>query len=566
MTQIELAVRGATVVDGTGRPPFRADLGIAEGRIAEISDRVHGDKEIDASGRHVFPGFVDIHTHYDAQALWDPELSPSSWQGVTTAVCGNCGFSLAPVRPQDRVVLLEILEKVEDMHLATMRAGIEWDFETYPQYLDALARRQPAINVGGYVGHSAVRVYAMGRAASERTATSEELDRMRRLVADSLRGGALGFSTDRAGFILGAAGRPVPSVVASQEEVESLMGVPGEVGQGIVHIAPGDDYRWLYERAPGMGTAINWSSILAYPSGSTTRTPHQEKLAHQAQAADLGADVWAQVTCRPINQSVTLADPTPLSTVPAFAEVFELPRHRRSQCYVDSTWRSRAQRDLEASSVPLQWESITLAETASHPDLVGCSIGSIARSTGRRPLDVLCDLALDDGLEARFSVTFANGDPEAVRQLLDGHQCVLGLSDAGAHVSQICDAVMPTDFLSRWVRDREVMPLEHGVRKLTGELADLLEIDRGYLEVGRPADMVVMDYAALDPGPIRRVRDMPAGGERLVADAPAGIEAVVVNGVPIRLHDEVVVADLERRPGQVVRSGVAGTARRPARA
>jgi N-acyl-D-aspartate/D-glutamate deacylase len=549
-----LAIRGGTVVDGTGRPPYRADVGITDGRIVEIADRVEGREEIDASGRLVAPGFVDVHTHYDAQALWDPELSPSSWQGVTTVVLGNCGLSLAPVAPAGRDVLLRTLEKVEDMRLATMQAGIDWDFETYPEYLDAVARRGPVINVGGYVGHTAVRVYVMGDDAAERPATADEVAAMCRIVAESLRGGALGFSTDRAGFIAGAGGRPLPSVVADRDEVEALMRVTDEVGRGIVHIAPGDDYRWLYELDPPLTRPINWSSILAYRPGSTTRLSYKVKLADLAAGRRAGADLWAQVTCRPIQQLISLRNPSPFSPVPAFEDVFAVPIDQRAAVYADPSWRARAAAGLAESSIPVRWDSFSVAESARSPQLVGRSLESIAQERGGSPLDAMCDVAVADGLETRFAITFANDDPDAVRELLLGEGAIMGLSDAGAHVSQICDAVLPTDFLAGWVRDREVMPLEAGVRKLTGELADVLAIDRGYLEVGRPADVVVLDYAALGPGPIRRVQDMPAGGERLVGDAPTGIDAVVVNGVAIRRDGAPVPDRLRQRPGTVLRS------------
>src|SRR5262245_17161466 len=247
MVDVELAIRGGTLVDGSGRPAVQADVGISGGRLVAIGEHVRGADEIDAAGRLVLPGFVDIHTHYDAQVLWDPLLSPSLWQGVTSVVAGNCGFSIAPARDAGRDALLRTLETVEDMRMATMRAGITWDFETYPEFLDAVARREPAINFGGYVGHTAVRVYVMADAAAERVATDVELDAMRQVVADALRAGALGFSTDRAGFIAGAGGRPVPSMLASQAEVEALMRVTAETGRGIVHIAPGDDFHWLYD-------------------------------------------------------------------------------------------------------------------------------------------------------------------------------------------------------------------------------------------------------------------------------------------------------------------------------
>jgi N-acyl-D-aspartate/D-glutamate deacylase len=440
------------------------------------------------------------------------------------------------------------------MRMATMQAGIEWDFETYPEYLDAVARRGPLINVGGYVGHTAVRVYVMGDDAAERAATGDEVETMRRIVAESLRGGALGFSTDRAGFILGAGGRPLPSVVADRDEVEALMRVTDEVGRGIVHIAPGDEYGWLYELEPPLTRPINWSSILAYRPGSTTRLSYKVKLADLAAGRRAGAPLWAQVTCRPIQQLISLRNPAPFSTVPAFAEVCALPLEQRASWYADAAWRARAVEGLAASSIPVRWDAFSVAESARSPLLVGRSLASIADERGSTPFDAMCDIAVADDLATRFAITFANDDPDAVRELLLGEGAIMGLSDAGAHVSQICDAVLPTDFLAGWVRDREVMALEAGVRKLTGELADLLGIDRGYVRAGRPADVVVLDYASLGPGPIRRVQDMPAGGERLVGDAPTGIDAVVVNGVPIRRDGAPTPDRLERRPGTVVRS------------
>jgi N-acyl-D-aspartate/D-glutamate deacylase len=251
---------------------------------------------------------------------------------------------------------------------------------------------------------------------------------------------------------------------------------------------------------------------------------------------------------------VTLREPAPFSTVPAFGEVLATAPDRRRDLYADPGWRARAERDLMASSIPLRWDVVTVAETGAHPESIGHSVAALADRGSRTPFETMCELALDDELATRFAITFANDDPAAVRDLLVGDGCILGLSDAGAHVSQICDAIMPVDFLAHWVRERDVMPLERGIRKLTGELADVIGLDRGYLQVGQPADMVVLDYERLDPGPVRRVRDMPADGERLVADAPVGIEVIVVNGVPIRRDSVTVALADDDRPGQILRS------------
>ena len=236
----DLAIRGGTVIDGTGNPGRRADLGIANGRITEIDQTVKAPKEIDATGRLVCPGFIDCHTHYDPQVLWDPWLSSSCWHGVTSVVAGSCGYSIAPTKAADRASLIRTLDKVEDMRVATLEAGVNWDFETYGEYLDVIQRRGLAVNFGGYVGHTAVRLYVMGQDAYEREATPEEINRMKAAVAEAIQGGALGFSTDRAGFHLGDGGRPVPSIAASQQETEALIGVTAEIGRGVVHVAPGE--------------------------------------------------------------------------------------------------------------------------------------------------------------------------------------------------------------------------------------------------------------------------------------------------------------------------------------
>jgi N-acyl-D-aspartate/D-glutamate deacylase len=551
----ELAIRGGMVVDGSGRAPYRADVGIALGRVVVIGADVRGDDEIDATGRLVTPGFVDVHTHYDPQVVWDPTLSPSCWHGVTSVVAGNCGYSIVPTRPEHRGTLLRTLDKVEDMRLATLEAGLTWTFESYAEYLDSVARRGCAINFGGYVGHTPVRLYVMGEAAYERAATEDELGAMRRLVADSIRGGALGFSTDRAGFHLGDGGRPVPSMAAGQDEAEALMLVTAEIGQGTVHVAPGENYHWVYDLQRRLGRRINWSAILTYPeAASSSRADYRTKLADHVQARADGADVWVQVTCRPISQEISMAEPTAFYVMPAFADLVALPTERRPALYADLRWRARAGSDIDRTGLlATRWATMPITASPSHPELVGVSLGTIAETRGRAPWDVLCDIALDDGLRTRFSITFANDDVEGVTALLRGDGCIMGLSDAGAHVGQICDAVMPTDFLANWVRDRGVMPVEQGIRKLTGEIADVVGLDRGYVREGGAADLVVLDLERLSPGPIRRVRDMPGGGERLIADQPEGIDAVVVNGVPIR-RDGAALENLTRLPGTVLRS------------
>jgi N-acyl-D-aspartate/D-glutamate deacylase len=553
---LDVAIRGGTVVDGTGALPRLADVGIAGGRVAEIAPNLHAPRELDAAGLLVLPGFLDLHTHYDPQVLWDPEVTPSSYQGVTSVVAGNCGFSLAPCPEEMRASMLRTLDGVEDMRVDTLRAGIEWTFETHPEYLARVAHQGTAVNFGGYVGHTAVRLAVMGQAGYEREADDAEVAAMHAVVVDALAGGALGFSSDRSGFHRADGGHPVPSVVATQLELETLMGATRDAGRGIVHCAPGERYHWLYEFQPRLGRPITWSAIITYPRETTARAWWGDKIAYHLEYRARGADVHPQVTSRPVSFRISMREPSPFYMVPAFARVKAAAPDARSDVYADAEWRAEARAELDGGTfVDPRWDNFAIAEAITDPAIEGRAVADLAAERRQHPLDVVLDLAIADP-EARFSVTFANDDLDGVSTLLTTEGCVLGLSDAGAHVSQICDAPLPTDFLGRWVRDRDLMPVEAGVHRLTGELADLLGLaDRGRLVPGAAADVVVVDWATLDPGPIRRVRDLPGGGDRLVADRPAGIAHILVNGVPITADGHRTVADLDHLPGHVLDNG-----------
>jgi N-acyl-D-amino-acid deacylase len=545
----ELVIRGGTVVDGTGRPARRADVRVHDGLVVEVAEGLRGDTELDASGCVVAPGFLDLHTHYDPQVLWDPWLTPSSHQGVTGVVAGNCGFSIAPCRPASRGSLLRTLDKVEDMRVATLEVGVDWSFETYADYLARVARAGTAINFSGYIGHTALRMWAMGEAAWEREATTAELDVMRDQIRDALAAGAVGFSTDRGPFHRGDGGRVVPSAVATQVEVEALMTVCAEERRGIVHCAPGENFRWLYDFQLRLGRPVTWSAILAYPRGAQSKAHWADKIdAHRAGVAR-GADVHPQVTCRPVAFLFTMGEPTVFAMVPAFGAVLAADRAGRAALYRDPAWRDRARHEINHDRhVDARFDTFTIGESPRR-ELEGRSIVDLARERGCDPFDVVCDIALADDLATRFAVTFANDDVAAVSALLGADGCVLGLSDAGAHAGQICDAAMPTDFLANWVRDRELMAPEAGIHRLTGELADLLELPaRGYVAPGYWADLVVLDWERLAPGPTRRVADLPGGGDRLVTDQPAGVVHVLVNGIPIRA-DERQLSESPTLPG-----------------
>jgi N-acyl-D-aspartate/D-glutamate deacylase len=547
----ERAIRGGLVVDGSGRPGVRADIGIDGGRITELARSVDGADEIDASGCLVTPGFIDLHTHYDPQVLWDPFLSPSSQLGVTAVVAGNCGFSLAPCGPGERDATIATMCNVEDMRADTLRAGIEWNFSTYGEYLQVIAARGTGINFGGYVGHTAVRQWVMGDDAYERKATPDEVDRMAAVVQESIRSGALGFSSDRSPFHRGDKGRPVPSAVADMAEVEALWRAVDEIGRGLIHVAPGENFPWVYDLAATVGRPITWSAILAYPDDASSKAPWSSKIAYHREHLAPGARVHPQVTCRPLTFQVTMAEPTTFYMVPAFARVAAASLEERPAIYRDPEWRRAACEELDSGAyVDIRWPTFVVSETGDET-VSGSSLADLASRENRHPLEIALDIALRDALKTRFTINFANNDASAVSTLLSEPGLVLGLSDAGAHVSQICDALMPLDYLSRWVRDRELCTPEAGIHRLTGELAELIGLDRrGLLAEGYAADIAVLEWDELDPGEVRRVHDFPAEGDRLVADAPRGLRHVVVNGVPIRrAHAPSWPA---RLPGQIL--------------
>jgi N-acyl-D-aspartate/D-glutamate deacylase len=545
MSMADLVIRGGTVYDGAGGPGRVADIAIEDRVIREIGTGVRGARELDASGCAVTPGFIDIHTHYDAQVFWDPALRPSSYHGVTTVVAGNCGFTIAPTRPEHHDTIVRTLENVEDMDPATLSAGVVWEFETFPEYLDAVGRRGTDLNFTAYIGHSALRLYVMGDAAYERAATAEEVERMCALVTEALAVGAAGFSTSFSFAHRGVDGKPVPSRFAEAEEVDALFRAVGATGKGVVLITPGKQcgYADVYEWSPRIGRPFTYP-LFASPGGK-----HLEPVALHDAGLARGSEVWPQVTPRPLTMQFTMADAYSLNTGAVFGELLKTSRAVRMAAYRDPEWRALAAADLEESPMKPRWETFEVSESERFPELQGRRVTDIARERGSSPLDVMCELALGEDLETRFRAYIANDEADAVGRLLTYDHVVLGLSDAGAHVDQLCDAPLPTDLLGTWVREREVMPLERAVRKLTGEPADMFGFrGRGYLREGNWADVCVFDPQTVGTGPTRRVRDFPADAERLTAEEPTGVRHVLVNGTPIRADGEQVDVS-DQRPG-----------------
>ncbi len=546
-------IKNGLVVDGTGTPGYLADVLIENDRVIAIGPDLHGDDVIDASERVVAPGFIDIHTHYDAQAFWDPALTPSCYHGVTTVVAGNCGFSIAPTKPQDRALIANTMEKVEDMDPATLNAGIPWDFESFPEYLASIEQHGTLLNFAAYVGHTPLRIFVMGDQSVGRTATPDEVTQMAKLVTEAMEAGAAGFATSFAVTHRGADGKPIPSRWADAEEIEALCKAVGDSGRGVIGVNGGDNLSFAdcYELQPKVGAPITYTALLTTSQGTHLKAVevHQEGLAR-------GIDVWPQVSCRPLSFSMTMVEPFTLNTSPIFAELMPKSIDERREAFANHEWRNRVRVGWENKQglIP-RWDSYEIMDAPSSPDLVGRRLTDIADETGTDPFDLLLELALlEPDLKLRVKAMLANDDAEGVAMLLNTDGCTLGLSDAGAHVGQLCDAVLSTDLLGSWVRDKKVLTLENAVHKLTQVQADLFGFtDRGVLRVGAVADIVVFDAATVSPGPVRRVVDFPANGERLTADQPTGMHHLFVNGVEVQRDGKLLQPALDSLPGRLVK-------------
>jgi N-acyl-D-aspartate/D-glutamate deacylase len=548
---MDLVLRGGKVVDGTGAPARAADVGVRDGRIVavgEVGDPA-GAEVVDLDGLVLAPGFVDIHTHYDAQILWDPDLTPSCWHGVTSVVMGNCGFGIAPTRPEHRGVIARTLENVEGMSVDALTAGIDWTFETFPEYLDAVDRIGKRLNVGAMIGHTPLRLYVLGDDATERAATDDEVATMKALVRDAIDAGAVGFATSKAPTHSGDGGKPVPSRLAEVDEIERIASAMADAGRGVMQATPGSGFyiEQFAAMSQRLGRPVTWTALL---TGFFGQDPQQALVTLEKQAA-LGGEVWPQIACRPLVMQVNLADPFPFAVYPAFKEILAVPREHRAELYADAAWRERARPQLTKGWAHL-WAKTTIQESAAHAELRdGPSLAQLAAERGADPVDLLIDLSLDEALATRFRVVLANDDTEVLSQLLRDDRAVLGLSDAGAHASQLCDANFSTHLLAHWVRELGVLTLEQAVHRLTGHAANVFRLeDRGVLRGGAWADLVAFDADRVAPGELERVWDLPGGADRLIAHS-AGIEAVWVNGTAIRRDG----ADVDAHPGVLIRGG-----------
>ncbi|MEY2430680.1 MAG: hypothetical protein QOC92_405, partial [Acidimicrobiaceae bacterium] len=440
------------------------------------------------------------------------------------------------------------LENVEGMSVEALTAGIDWSFETFPEYLDALDRTPTRLNVAAMIGHTALRIYALGDEATERAATPEEVERMRAIVGEAIDAGAIGFATSKSPTHSGDAGKPVPSRFAELEEITRIASVMGEKGRGTFQatIGPGFYVNEMAALSEEIGRPATWTALL-----TLSEAPGRAKETLDKQAA-LGGEVWPQIACRPLVFQITLEDPFPFAMAAGFDEILAAPRAARADIYSDPEWRDRVRPELDRIWGHT-WGKDWIDETEKHVDLrQGPSIAEIAAARGQHPMDAMIDLALEEDLKTRFAIVLANDGQEEIGELLNDNRAVIGLSDAGAHASQICDACFSTHLLGHWVRELGAISLEQGVHRLTAHAANVFRIpDRGVLRPGAFADLCTFDADTVGVGSVDRVFDLPAGADRLLARS-TGIEHVWVNGQATRLDGKDIDG---ARPGRLIRGG-----------
>jgi len=556
----DLVIDNARLIDGLGGPARAGGVAVSGGRIAAVgADLGPARERVDAGGLVLAPGIVDIHTHYDAQLTWDPFATPSTALGVTTVVIGNCGFTIAPCRPADRDLTLRALTHVEGMSLDALRAGVNWDFETYPQFLDAMERRGVVPNVGSFVGHSSVRTWVLGAEATKRAATEAEIAEMRRLVLEAVRAGAIGFATSTLEQHNGENGIPMPSRLADERELFALTGALGEAGRGVFMLTKGmtSTIPWLETVAERSGRPVMIAAMFVDP-GDPTRVFRELSEIEAARAR--GRELWAQVGCFALGMEFTLRHPYPLEAFLAWRPAIEAKDESEyRQILADVSFRKSLKAEAATAGVPNRfsnktWPHLTIM-SVTRPEnhgLVGRTIGELAGESGRDPFDVFLDFGLGGELDAMFDCRLFNTDEDEVKKLLRHPHAAVALSDAGAHLSFLCDAGFGLHLFGHWARERGDLTLEAAVKRVTSDVADAYRIkDRGRLVPGAWADLLLFDPATVGRGPKRRVHDLPTGADRL--DTPAvGVHGVWVNGT--RTVDEAGVMRDCGRPGQVLRA------------
>ena len=565
---LDLLIRNGTIVDGSGAARYRGDAGIKDGRIVEIGRiRAVAERTLDADGLIVAPGFIDGHTHMDAQVAWDRIGSCSCWHGVTTVIMGNCGFALAPCKPEEREWFARCLTAVEDIPTEAMLAGIDWTWETFPEYLATVDRLPKAINYGAYIGHSALRMYVMGRRALSEKATEDDLARMAEAVKEAIRAGAMGFSSSRATTHVTPDNTPVASRIADWSEVDRLVGAMAELNAGIFQVGPdtsgGEAQRRFLARlkqvAVETGRPVMFGTISSRQGDKPN--PWTYQLEYLDDCAAAGARMWGQTTTRSINAIFSLKSYLPFDVLPVWRALRHLPLHEQKQRLADPATRRQlvaAEADMKPRGNVFQGGGAATTDPRK-PDYDNLyamksvdwddpTVAQLSAQRGKHPVEVMIDLVLENDNQV-FVQPLVNEQPDHVLGMLKHPRTLATFSDSGAHVCQEMGSSLQTHMLSYWVRAKQAFTLEEAVRKLTFDNASAWELnDRGLLRTGYRADLVLFDEVRVRPAMPSVETDLPGGARRLVQKAE-GIAAVVVNG-QVTLENGDATG---RMPGALVR-------------
>ncbi len=555
----DVLIKNGTVVDGSGAPRSRADVAVAGGHIVEIGKITASARTvIDASDLIVAPGFIDPHTHYDAQICWDPLISCSSWHGVTTVVMGNCGVGLAPCRPEVREIAAWDLVNVEAIPFDVLSKGIHWDWVSFPEYMQAAQKRGSGINLGFLAPLTPFRHFVMGEESMERAATPAEITQIAALLREATRAGALGFTTTNIPQHIGYKGRPLACRQASREELQAYANVLKDLGKGVIELAltatageiSDEEYDLLDFLLTESGRPVTWLGVVSRddkPEAGPAMLQKAEPLIKRGGIP--------QVTCRPFVIQIDLRNPFIFANHPSWNPVFNRPPEEQARVYRDPAFRQAFRKELETPRIfSGRWERLEVKEVSNPTmkSLEGKTVADIAKARGQDGLDTFLDLALEDDLKIQYTIVLFNANEDLIPALITDSRALIGLSDGGAHVDMLCDAGYCTYLLGTWVRDKQVMTLERAIQRLTAEPARFFGIqDRGQLAAGMAADIVVFDYNTIGSGKRPEMQyDLPGGGRRLVMPAH-GVQYTIVNGEGLYAAQKHTGA----LPGQVLRSG-----------
>ena len=557
---MDLIIRGTTLFDGSSAERLeRQDVAIVGDRIAAVGPNLPTDPDaevIEADGLALMPGIIDSHTHYDAQVTWDPALTPSPSLGVSTAVIGNCGFTIAPCREADRELVMKNLTQVEGMALEVLRGGIRWDFESFPEYLDMLEAGGCVANLSAYVGHSAMRTYVMGEAAVERAANDEEIEAMARIVREAMAAGAVGFASSTAPQHNGWGGLPMPSRLADDRELTALTRAMAESGRGLFMLTKGNktDVPYLEGLAERCGRPIMIAALLhnpVKPAGTF------EELALIAEARARGRELWGQISCCPLTMDYTLASAYPFEGFAAWQPAMKLAGEDLKRLLAEPGFRQGLRDELEQpAGVRLfngEWHKIELTEARDPENRVyeHRPLDQVAAEAGKHPFDWMLDLAIEEDLESLFTATLLNTDEVAVGRMIRDPNASVALSDAGAHLTFFCDAGFGLHLIGHWARERGLLTMESAVHELTAKPAAIYRMPgRGRIAEGFAADLLLFDPECIGRAPKRRVHDLPGGAPRLTTDG-RGLHGLWVNGRRVMDRDGALIEGV--KPGQLLR-------------